>query len=314
VESPLHRFAADHDGLVTVRIAAGLGFAWATLRTIVRDEGWTRVGRGTYALPGTQPSLRTRVRAEQLRRPQLVASHRAAVRLLGGDALVDGFDFLVEGDGRYDVPGGRALRTQWRRGDVVEVDGLRVTSPARTATDLLRGRPRNEAVVAVDSLLRIGATELRRVGRALEQLRGERHTHRARRAFERLDPASGSVAESLARLALWDAGLFPRTQVVLLDGTGRQVRVDFWFPAGVAIEVEGFAFHSTRDQHQADISRFNALGRLRDQTVLRFSWADVVHRPAALVATVRASLAARERWSATAAAALPVSIDVRTHR
>jgi very-short-patch-repair endonuclease len=314
VDTPLHRYAAAHDGVVTRRIACALGYDWPALRTILHDEGWSRVGRGTYALPGTPPSLRLRVRAEQLARPALVASHRTATRLLGGDVLVDGLDFLVESDSRYDVAGGVVRRTRWCDGDLHDLDGLLVTSPTRTATDLLRARPRNEAVVAVDSLLRAGLVRLDGIAAALGRLRGERCVARAWSSFRRLDPLSGSVAESLARLVLWDAGLFPRTQVTLLDRAGRRVRVDFWFPSGVVVEVEGLAFHGSREQHQADMDRFNALARLRDQTVLRFSWADVVYRPAATVAAVRSALATRERWSRTTAAALPVSTDVRTYR
>lgn len=301
VESPLHRFAAAHDGVVTLAAAEALGYAWPALRSVVDAEGWPRAGRGTYVLPGTEPTLRTRVRVEQLRRPVLVASDRTAVALHGGDLLTEGLDFAVAGDGRYDVSGGRVRRTRWVRGDTVDLGGLTVTSPGLTATDALRYLPRNEAVVAVDALLRNGAVVLDEVAARLRDLRGERHVARAWRAFARLDPRSGSAAESLARLVMWDAALFPRSQVVLLDRAGRRVRVDFWFTAGVVVEIEGYAFHSTREQHQSDVARFNDLSRLTDQTVLRFSANDVRQRAPGMVATIRATLAARggERWVST---------------
>jgi hypothetical protein len=282
--------------------AAALGYPWPAFRTIIGTEGWTRSGRGTYVAPGTEAALRTRVRVEQLRRPVLVASHRTAVALHGGDLLTAGLDFVVEGDGRYDVVGGRARRSRWVRGDACDVGGLTVTSPGLTATDVLRYLPRDEAVVAVDSLLRNGAVTLDDVALRLRCLRGERHVARAWRAFARLDPQSGSAAESLARLVMGDAALFPRSQVVLLDIARRRVRVDFWFPAGLVVEIEGYAFHSTRGQHQADVSRFNDLSRLTDQTVLRFSANDVRYRAPAMIATIRAALAARdagERWVST---------------
>ena len=287
METPLHAYAAAHGGVVTRRTAEGLGYEWPALRTMLAEEGWTRLRRGAYVAPRTEVMLRTRVRAEQAHRP-LVASHRTAARLLGGDVLTDAFEFLNEGEARYDVPGGRARRATFLRGDVVRVGGLLVTSGVRTATDLLRAGPRDEAVCAVDGLLRCGAVTLDAVAGALERLRGQRHVHRAWRSFARLDTRAESVAESLARMRMWDAGLKPRSQVTIAVA-GRRVRADFWFP-GVVVEVEGFAFHSTREQHQADVARFNALGRVPGITVLRFSRDDVVVRPAAMIAAIRAAL------------------------
>lgn len=290
MESPLHAFADAHHGVVTVAAARALGYDWSRLRDVVREEGWTRVAPSAYAMPSASHDLRARVAAEQLRHGALVASHRTAAALHGGDVLVAGLDFVADTSSRYDVPGGTLYRWHLAAGDVVDLDGLRVTSPVRTATDLLRALPRDEAVIAVDGLLRAGAVTLDAVAARLRRLARHRHVARAWRAFARLDPASGSVAESQARLVMYDAALFPATQVPV-DVGGRVVRVDFCFPERVAVEVEGFAYHSTREQHQADVRRFNALARGADVTVLRFSWADVFHRHRAMVAAVRAALA-----------------------
>jgi very-short-patch-repair endonuclease len=292
MDTPLHAWARAHDGVVTRADAGTLGYDWPAFRSAIAAEGWNRLRSGAYVVPGRDVTLRTRVRAEQARRTALVASHRTAARLHGADVLTDAFEFLTEGSARYDVPGGRAARTTWSADDVVDLAGLRVTSPARTATDLLRAGPREEAVCAVDGLLRCDAVTLDAVAEHLRLLRTARYVARAWRWFPRLDPASGSVAESLARLRLWDAGLVPRTQAALAV-RGRRVRVDFWFPAGVVVEIEGFAFHSSREQHQSDVLRFNALGTVPGITVLRFSRDDVVRRPAAMVTAVRAALRSR---------------------
>ena len=305
MDSPLHRFARQHGGVVTVATAAAFGYDWSRFRAIVRAEGWARVAPSAYALPGHAIDLRTRVHAEQLRHgavaesplvvSPVVASHRTAAALHGGDVLAPGFDFTVDGDGRYDVPGGTTYRWPLRPGDVARVEGLRVTTPARTAADLLRALPRDEAVIAVDGLLRCGAVTVDAVASRLERFAGHRYVRRAWEAFRHVDPRSGSVAESKVRLLLRDGGLWPRSQVTLLDVAGRRVRVDFWLGEGVAIEVEGYAFHSDRETHQADIARFNALAGVPGVTVLRFSWADAFHRPAAVVSAVRAALANGER-------------------
>lgn len=291
MDSPLHRFAADHDGVVTVAGAAALGYDWSRFRAIIRDEGWTRLAPAAYAAPGRGADLRSRVRAEQLRHGAVVASHRTAAALHGGDVLAPGFDFTVDGSGRYDVPGGTLYRWPLGTRDVTDLAGVRVTSPARTAADLLRALPRDDGIVAVDGLLRAGVVTLDAVAARLERFRGHRYVRRAWTAYRLLDPRSGSVAETKVRLLLHDAGLAPRSQVVLRDVAGRRVRVDFWFPCGVVVEVEGYAFHGSRDQHQADIARFNELARVPGALVLRFSWADAFHRPTALVSTVRTALA-----------------------
>lgn len=290
MDSPLHRFAAGHDGVVTVRTAARLGYDWPTFRAIVTSEGWTRVLPAAYLAPRFPDTLRARVRAVQLRQPVLVASHRSAAALYGGDLLTTGLDVTVDGTGRHDVPGGRLFQWRLEADETTSLDGLRVTTPGRTAADLLRALPRNEAVIAVDGLLRTGATTVDAVAAALERATRRRGARRAWSAFRMLDPRSESVAETQARLVMRSAGLCPQSQRVVVDRHGRRIRVDFWFSRGVAVEIEGYAHHSSREQHAADIARFNELARLPDLAVLRFSWADVFHRPAAVVATTRAAL------------------------
>lgn len=296
MDTPLHRYAAAHDGVATRRAAASLGYDWPAFRRIVTDEGWQRFGRATWLAPGYEPTLRARVRAVQLRSNPLVASHGTAAALHGSDVNVNGLTFLSQGTSRYDVPDGTARRTTWRRGDVVDLGGgLLATSPVRTALDLLRGRVRDDAVVGVDGLLRARAVTLDEVAYALER---SPRSKRAWRPFALLDDRSGSVAESRTRLLFHDARLRPRTQAVLLDDAQRRVRVDFWFPPSVVVEVEGFAFHATRDQHRGDVARFNALARLTGCTVLRFTHDDVVRRPRAVLAATRAALARQQERAA----------------
>lgn len=60
--------------------------------------------------------------------------------------------------------------------------------------------------------------------------------------------------------------------------------------ARLAIEVDGWAFHSDVDRFQRDRHRQNALHAL-GWTVLRFTWADLTTRPSYVVATILAQLA-----------------------
>jgi very-short-patch-repair endonuclease len=57
------------------------------------------------------------------------------------------------------------------------------------------------------------------------------------------------------------------------------------------IQIDGWAHHSSSTQRSKDISHDAEL-RLRGYTVLRFSYAQVVHDPAAVERAIRRALAA----------------------
>lgn len=66
--------------------------------------------------------------------------------------------------------------------------------------------------------------------------------------------------------------------------------LDVAFPeARVGIEVDGWAWHSDADRFRADRRRQNALV-LAGWTVLRFTWDDIVHRPAQVLAEINSAL------------------------
>ena len=70
-------------------------------------------------------------------------------------------------------------------------------------------------------------------------------------------------------------------------------RVDVGFPVQkVAIEVDGFAFHSGAEEFQVDRTRQNDIVMMR-WTVLRFTWLDLVEYPERVLAVIRAAITAR---------------------
>ncbi|MFI1483020.1 hypothetical protein [Streptomyces sp. NPDC020747] len=177
--------------------------------------------------------------------------------------------------------------------------GLRVTDVGRTLADLLRGGPRDEALVAVESALtrrRVGGvrrpplTTWSAIALALEApMRG---ADRGRRWFRLADPNAGSPAETVARLRLDDAGLRPESQAELLTPNGRRRYLDFLFRAeGLAVEIEGYAYHGSRESHRRDIARFNEVLQCPEvRLLLRYTAADVFHRPGKMVEEIHAAL------------------------
>lgn len=137
--------------------------------------------------------------------------------------------------------------------DCEQIDGVTVTTLARTVVDLARTEPFPTAVAAADAALRrsehphpeVPATALTR-DYLLELLAGVpiRHgTARARRALEFADGAADRPGESLSRTSMSIAGVtMPELQVVLYGLSGRRYVVDFfWRDANVIGEFDGKA-------------------------------------------------------------------------
>jgi very-short-patch-repair endonuclease len=96
------------------------------------------------------------------------------------------------------------------------------------------------------------------------------------------------------RLLLVRAGLTPETLQLRLftrDGVCYARLALAWPSRKLAVEADGREPHDAPDALYRDRSRQNDLV-LAGWTVLRFTWSDVRHRPAWVVAQVRRALAA----------------------
>ncbi|MER7836300.1 hypothetical protein ABTY98_10385 [Streptomyces sp. NPDC096040] len=304
------RALAEGGVLLTSR-ALEAGWPRRSLFRRLEVEGWCRVRSGAWAEPGARVDQFAHLKATQLLHPQLVASHRSAaclwqIETLGPDQRErDGPGRLEFTDPelsfRQCVTGVRVHRIPLPEHEVVERWGLRVTEVPRTLADLLRAGPRDDALVAVESAL-----GYRRVGRdrrapltvpaavsvALEApLRG---AARARNWLGLVDRGAGSPAETVARLHMLDAGLSPETQAEVRPHGGSRRHLDFLFRAeGLGVEIEGYAYHGTREAHRRDVTRFNQILQCPEvRRLLRFTAEDVFHRPAWMIQQIRAALAA----------------------
>ncbi len=143
--------------------------------------------------------------------------------------------------------------------DLVELDGVRVTTPVRTSLDLACRRGPYDALAAMDGLARAQGVDQDALLRELPRFRRRRGVVQARRLVSLVDGRSESPGESFVRLALIDAGLpAPEPQHwVAIDGvpTYRLDLAYVWMK--ICIEYDGAMFHSTPEQVAAD-------GRRRD--------------------------------------------------
>lgn len=162
-------------------------------------------------------------------------------------------------------------------GDVIEVDGVRTTSIARTAIDLARGLALPYALIPLDSALRLGVPEQHLVDLAIAMKRW-RGTKLLRTHIQLASTLSESALESAARGACIAAGLpIPELQVTLHGASGRQYRVDLlWSDARLVVEPDGIGKYGETDENRR--ATFQAEKRREDDlraagcTVLRVTW------------------------------------------
>ncbi|MCU1693092.1 MAG: hypothetical protein JWM64_2183 [Frankiales bacterium] len=225
----------------------------------LRNRSFRRETRDVYVLAEERPSLALRVRALQLAVPDAVASHVTAAQLQELPVPRDPLIHLTRPAGRPASarPGVRTHRRALCAAAVLDLDGLRVTAPARTWLDLAGQLGRQPLVALGDAVVRrVGHEQLlAEVAAAI----GQRGVVRARAALDELDGGADSAAESVARLLLHDAGFRGlRHQVTVRDEHGSWVsRPDLADElARVAVQYDGLVhFERGVERWRADIDR-----------------------------------------------------------
>jgi hypothetical protein len=177
-----------------------------------------------------------------------------------------------------------------------EVAGLVLTTGARTLLDLAAcGVARSHLGELMAGAVRVGACDLDGVARTLERhpfARGRRQLCWALTLLADDGTAARSDVEIATLMAIVEAGL-PRPQVAhrVFTEHGKLVaEVDLAYPQQrIAIEIDGYRWHSTPAQKRRDEQRQNQL-ILLGWRVLRFSASEVRRRPDVVVAAVRRAL------------------------
>lgn len=196
--------------------------------------------------------------------------------------------------GRKVAPERRAdVDLRWRsipKDDVV--DGW-VTSRVRTVLDCAVLLPFPQALAIADSALRSRTVTprelLARVDGLDRQLRP-----RVRRVLECADDRAANPFESALRAILLDVpGLTVEPQVRVDDGSGFVGRVDLADRRlRIVIEGESFEFHGEKEMLDRDCKRYSRLSA-DGWLVLRFSWSQVMARPAWVRSLVAAAVESR---------------------
>ncbi|MEO3757973.1 hypothetical protein ABGB19_06755 [Mycobacterium sp. B14F4] len=146
--------------------------------------------------------------------------------------------------------------------EIVQIGDMAVTSVVRTALDLARHLPRDQAVVHLDALSRATGLQRDDVVALAGRYRGARGIRRARAALALMDGGAQSPEETRLRLVLIDAGLpAPRTQIRLTDGND-EAFIDMGYDEPmVGLDYEGLHHSQNRGQYVYDIGRAAFINR-----------------------------------------------------
>ncbi|AAS03474.1 hypothetical protein O976_15035 [Mycobacterium avium subsp. paratuberculosis 10-8425] len=193
---------------------------------------------------------------------------------------------------RNPLPGLRIHSDRLESDEYALIDGVPVTTPARTAVDLGCWHPVNDAVAVIDDLLRATDCKVAECQLLADRYPGRRGMQSARAAIGLADAGAQSPKETWLRLLLIRAGLpRPQTQIPVSEEFGG---VTYYLDMGwedfmVAAEYDGEQHRRDRWQYTWDIRRRETLERL-GWIVIQVVAGD---RPADIVSRVSAALARR---------------------
>lgn len=289
------RSAARQHGMVTGRQLYDLGLTDRQVQADVDAGVLVQVHRGTFRHAAGEDTWRTQLTAACLAcGPTAVASARSAGRLWGlRDVPRWRPEVTVLDTTKPRLRGVVVHRTDRLDAvDVSRVDGISVTSPARTLLDLGALLPRPVLTPVLEDATFRRLLVIEDVLSILERLGGpgRRGTAALRGAVD--DAVVTGRLESrlelaLARLLEIAGGPPPVRQYDVALAGGVRARLDFaWPDRRLAVEADGRRWHSTKRDFDRNLVRSRAL-EASGWRVYPFGWTDVHHHRAATLAELR---------------------------
>jgi very-short-patch-repair endonuclease len=304
-DAVIARIAAAQRGVVTRAQLLDAGVSRRAIERRLAKELLHRLHQSVYLVGHPVPApLALETAALLVCGEGSVLSHRSAAALWGFAAAGPKVHVTVTKRRRDHLNGVRVNHTRTLpMTDLARRDGLPVTAPARTLLDYAEtvGADELERALAQARVMRLLADgELEaQIARAA----GRRGT-RPLRILLQLEggPAfTRSTAERKFLALLRRAAIPPPRCNAVVHGH----EVDFlWTEQGLIVEIDGFAYHRTREAFEKDRRRDVTL-QLAGYRVLRITWRTLHHEPEAVVAQIATALAGGQRSAASKPAWAP---------
>ena len=303
----LSSVTAARGGWLTRTDATLAGYSDSELRLRLRSGQWRRLTRDAYVEPAAWPAdeqpwsrarrlhlLMTRAVLARLS-PDVVLSHQSAAVAFGLPTW--GLDLsrvhVTRAEGR---PRSNSVAVVHRShiglDDVVELDGLRMVTPARAIAETTCVSSYEVGVVLGDAALHQELTTVVDLVAAADRQLYRPGSPAARAAARFADGLSESVGESRMRVLMAGQQLpTPRLQVEIRDDSGELIaRVDFLLGERFVVEFDGVEKYGAAPAAAvlAEKYREDRL-RARGYQVARTSWSDLDH-PRATARRIRDAL------------------------
>jgi very-short-patch-repair endonuclease len=287
----LQEVAARQGGVVSLAQLRAAGMTEGTIRYRVRAGRLLRLHRGVYAVGHSQLTPLGWRWAAVLAcgGPGLAAlSHRSAAAvwdLLPSPAQFD-VSTLANARSTAKIRAHRGLQPL----DITTVDGLPVTTLARTLVDLTTTLTPHQTERVVHRAEHLRLLDTRSLDEQLARAHG-RPTRKLRAAVATLAAAEPDITRTVLEerfLALVLDAQLPRPEVNAMVG---DEEVDFlWRTEKLIVETDGAATHLTAEAFEEDRRR-DAVHSVMGFRTLRFTWRQVVYEPRFVAAAIAAAMA-----------------------
>jgi very-short-patch-repair endonuclease len=284
----LAALATRQHGVVALWQLIALGLSRRTVTEWVASGRLHPVHRDVYALGHAAIALNGRLMAAVLAcGPGAVVSHRTAAGLWG--VLQDArsvIDVLAAANrrSRKGIAFHRVRRLH--PDDRTEVDGIPVTSLARTLLDVAQVVPRRKLVYALEQAERLRILDLREINACMARSHGHRGIKRLRRAIEEIEPEAQHAHEGMERLFI----AFCRRQELqmpVMNVVVEGLTVDaLWAQQKLIVELDSWSHHRSKRAFEEDRRRDAPLKRAGYE-VLRVTYSWLTEEPDDLAETIR---------------------------
>ena len=287
-DGELEVIASQQHSVFSAAQVAEAGLTARQARHRVESGRWLVAAPGVYCFPGYRPTWRWRLWVAFLHAgPDSVISHTSAGRLHRCSALIGWpVEVMVRQADRHALPGTVRHRIDdLEPGDIVHVDGLPVTSPARTIVDLAAGATVARLTRTLEDAIVEGSVRAEEVAIVLQRVRrrGKPGVRTLCDVLDRLGPGDGLSRSELERMLdhVVDLAGLPepvREHPLPSDGSMRGFVDRCWPAARLIVEADGRKWHSRRQEIARDHDRDTEAAR-RGYLTLRMMWERLQHDP-----------------------------------